>query len=613
MFGFGFSLTKLLFQKVRSLGERIALSGKQFLAGGSPFFPLGINQGNWGENYQPDAAIINSYGSKVVRILIRVDGPYDTGTDSASDDPAQDYFDPVNYAKFMQELDWLEAQGLWIIIALDSDYAAGNRGLGTADWNLFDTTDTANQAIYKARWHARWRRIVRDNYTRKRVLAYEVMPEPMPTGSNAGHGATLKAFYAECFDNIRTIDSVTPFLIGGRGSYSVNTVSEVLFPERTDVIYTIDALTNKVEAEDTIAATIELCRDFMVTNNTPLLIQQLGRNTSEDEGNGTTSDNPGLTAMNGAMSVCIALGVPFTWWQFHQNSINPGAYALWFKTDANQNNANNWTPKQGEIDAYTFHMTLSLVGVDSAAEAAATASSSQLFYIKSDLSNVWQDSAGTVPVTAVGDPVGKWSAVVGARVFTQATAGLRPTLVATANGYALNFVGASNMTLQLDQNYFTATGNALVGIACRPNVGNSIRTLWHTGTSATTVRTPYLSVSATDTFLFSNRGDNNVAQDINSVTLCDNRAVMLTGERIGANKKGFVQGVQESTTNTTAIGSIASITRSRLGASSSGTNGFDGVIATVFLNNGTWTDAQRRAMARQGAFRIGAPFRAVIN
>lgn len=594
-------------------GLRPTISGEDIVSPGVTKW-VGTNQGNWGENYQPDAATILSYGANVVRILIRWQGDYDVGTDSYSASSVG-FCLPANYTKFMQELDWLEAQGLWIVFAVDTNYGAGTRGLGTADWNFFDTLDTAGKALYTEQYYQFWEFLVRQNMKRSRILCWELLPEPMQTGSNSSHGQILKAWYLTLMNRLRAIGGNTaPFLIGGRASYGLNTVEEVLFPERNDVIYTADFLTNKVQNEDTVAADIEALCLFRDTYGKPILIQQFGRNTSDDEGNGTTTENAGLTALNGGLFALRAKNVPFTHWQFHQNSTNPGAYALWYKTDGGVNSADNWTPKPAEIASFTYHMGITAASLEAAAIAAATACGGELFYVKSDLSNVFQNSAGTTPVTALTQPIGRVNAVVGTRFLQQTTDAFRPTLAANDNGYYVSFLPASESWLASDSTYFTTADTTQTAIvAARPPTAASNRNLLHCGTSTSTVRWPNLVVTATDECQASWRGDDNVLQSTSTTTLCDNRAIVATASMISTtDKRVQLNGVQEGTTNTVAAGSIASLTRLRIGAATSGANGLGGPCYLVFFCRNAVTAEQRRAIERWGAWLATAPFRGAI-
>lgn len=77
-----------------------------------------------------------------------------------------------------------------------------------------------------------------------------------------------------------------------------------------------------------------------------------------------------------------------------------------------------------------------------------------VWFDASDLSTMFQDAAGTVAVTAPGDPVGKWLDKSGnGNHATQATAASRPTYRVAANGYPyLDFDGAND---------FMVTGNII--------------------------------------------------------------------------------------------------------------------------------------------------------
>lgn len=602
-----------------SIGERASLSGSSILGPtGAPLVLRGPNQGAWLEDYEPDAANILATGANFVRIVfVRWWGDsYEAGIDMYDASAENHYLNPSRWATALDKIRWASAQGLWINAVFDSDNGAGNRGLLGANSNFFEATGDGPAKL--AEWKVMQRYVIDQLRAFDRILSIELLAEPLPTGSDASWAAGLRSFYLDLIANARTVDSVTPFVVGPRASYGLNNLNEILLAGRTDVIYTWDSLTNKTSAEGTIADNFEVAAAFRSTNNVPVYPNQLGRNTSDDIGDvnadaiADTTENIGLTAMNGALSLANSLNIPFSWWQWHQNTDSPTAYAIYYKTVYPGSGPDNWTVKPGEYASFAYHMTQTLASLDAAAEAAATASGSALWYIKADFSNIFQDDAGATPVTAVGQTVGRWVAAVGGRVWTQTNSALRPTLVAAVNGYALEFAQASNHTFSLDQTYFTGTGSAMVGIACRPNAGTTIRTLFQTGTSGTAVRSPYLSINTADNFLFSNSGDDAVRRDVTSVTTCDARSIVVTGTRVADAKNGYVQGVVEGTPNNTAHGSIASITRTRLGASSAGTNGFDGVIATVFINNSSWTDEQRRAMERQGAYRIGAPFRGAI-
>lgn len=605
-------------------GDRLSFSGVDFLDPDSQAFsPRGVNQGTWGENYSIDAPAIAGYNANHVRLLIRsnLGGPltYDAGVD-AYEDNGTNYFLSTHSAQFMQEIDWATAENLWVIVAYDSDQGqgVGRNDTPVTGWDFFD--GSADAAAAKEKFFKGWEWIATQCRGRPYILAYELLPEPLPFNSVAGDAVTLRAFYRELIARVRAIDTVTPFLIGPRASYSPNNLDEALLSERTDCIYTIDALTNRVTSEGTIAALIEGFYDWCALNSVPGLIQQLGRNTDEDIGDinddlvADTTENIGLTALNGSLSVCNALGVPYTSWQYHQNTNNPGAYGWWYKTVYPGSGADNWTPKTTEIASYTYHLAQTGSAVIAAAESAAAAvTGGKLFRVKDDLSNVWQDTAATVPVTALGQQVARIDAVVGGGNFTQATAALRPLLAQTKNGYyTLDFSPAGSY-LSYGSAFFSSGGDTAVIISARAPTSNATRVLFQCGTSGTNPRYPYLVVTAADGVEAHWRGDDTFLRAPTTVTTGDDRSVVLSCTKSGANLKAFINGVQEGATVTDAVGALASLTRTYWGAgTNAGSNAFGGKSPMLFLATTVPTDEQRRAIERAGAWLGVAPFRGAI-
>lgn len=84
------------------------------------------------------------------------------------------------------------------------------------------------------------------------------------------------------------------------------------------------------------------------------------------------------------------------------------------------------------------------------------------WYDASDLSTLFQDSTGTTPVTASGQPVGLWkNKIVGqARNFDlrQATSSKRPALNITSGKYAINFDGVDDQLASPSYSSFSTTG-----------------------------------------------------------------------------------------------------------------------------------------------------------
>src|SRR5688572_33424559 len=100
------------------LSIRASISGATILDhNGTPFVPVGVNQGTTGENYALDAGNIYALGATVVRIpVIRWWGDtYGAGVDSYSSNAADDYIDPTLLAQGLQDVRWASDAGLWVV------------------------------------------------------------------------------------------------------------------------------------------------------------------------------------------------------------------------------------------------------------------------------------------------------------------------------------------------------------------------------------------------------------------------------------------------------------------------------------------------------------------
>ncbi len=106
-----------------------------------------------------------------------------------------------------------------------------------------------------------------------------------------------------------------------------------------------------------------------------------------------------------------------------------------------------------------------------------------VWYDPSDFSTMFQDSAGTTPVTAVGDPVGKILDKSGnLKHATQATAASRPILRNDGTNYYLEFDGVDDSlaTAAID---FSATVDGSFFAGFRKNSDSNTKVIVETSTS----------------------------------------------------------------------------------------------------------------------------------
>lgn len=241
------------------------------------------------------------------------------------------------------------------------------------------------------------------------------------------------------------------------------------------------------------------------------------------------------------------------------------------------------------------------------AEAAATAESGTLFYIKSDRSNTFQDTGTATPATTVTDPIGRVSPVVGAETLTQATAGARPLLIATAGGYGWNCDGTDDY-LGLSTTYFADADDTYVIASGVPADSAANRIMFHCGNSSANVRYPYLGVVAGgDLPTASWRGDDTQLRSCDGAVSVADTAVVLTASKAGSTKKLFVNGVQAGSTESNAVGTIASFTRSRAGSATTTTGYFLGPMALLYVSK-TLTTAHQVQIERYAAALVGATY-----
>lgn len=580
--------------------ERLVVQGKDLISNvtNSPVQLRGVNQGTWGQNFASDAPAIAALGSNCVRTVFRWWGNYpEVGADSRTSDVSQGYINPANLAKFLQEVKWLVDQGLWVIVAFDSD--CGQDGLqdsGTAAFcdptNLYPTTghnfwtDTTIRGFFKVAWQFLAQKLRRF----PRIAMLEVLPEPLDN-RDATWADDVRDFYRDVITSIRTVDS-TPCLIGARGAYEVMFCDEAWLSERTDIVYTGNILDPKVNNVTNFPNYISALVTMRDTRNVPVFIQQFGRKSSND----ASLDN-----MRAAMFAANAWGLPYAWWQYHQNTALSTEYALYYK-----DGFGGWTPKTAEINAYSYAMTMNVAALESAAIAAATAAGALLFYIKSDFSNVFQDSGGTSPVTAVSQPIGRINAVVGSGNLTQTTSAARVTCSAGVNRYVWTGDGAADC-LVLNSTYFASGDDTIVIVAGTTSNVNNDRLMFHCGTSGTNARYPYVGVNASDVPTASWRGDDTILREINGTTDCNARPVVLTATKVGNIKNLYVNGSTEGTTDTGAVGTV-SLSTTKVASATTSTGFWPGTMSLVCLAK-SMTLQQQQAIERYAAFLVGAAYK----
>lgn len=562
----------------------------------------GYSFGAYGTVVLPgDVAQVIADGCNIVRVVsnFRWDGGYGTpGTDSR-DDTAFARFSARNWALLKDIVRQLTNAGIWVVVTFDSDYrinANGGTGVGTTGDNIW-TNGTTFGYVREI-----WKMAAREFRSYPYIFAYELTAEPMAdkVAFDATWSAVLKDRYRTLIDDIRQYDKLAPFVLGGRGGYDTTTMAEVILSERTDCIYTFNRLSNGlIDIAGTPGALDVVCTAAQ-SANVPLFCNQMGSQSTDD---------PNDYALRSGWMAVKARGIITTWWQVKDKGLTANQYG-WRYSDG----GSGFIDKTARINNSKDVMARTLASMESAAQAAATAAGAVLFYVKPDLSNVFQDSAGTTPVTAAGQPIGLVNPVVGAGLtLGQATALNRPTLGAAALSYlidqrpVINFDGVNGILF--GSGVYYASGDDMTVIAAGiPANSGTIQTFVHAGSSTGSTHYPRLAAAATKKAQAQWTGDDLVARQITGTTSTASFPCVLSATKAGTDKKLFVNGIQEGATDSNAVGAIATMARLRVGGTTTNNPNYIGSIALVCLCKGGMTDTQRQAIERFAAYLVGAPY-----
>ena len=227
-----------------------------------------------------------------------------------------------------------------------------------------------------------------------------------------------------------------------------------------------------------------------------------------------------------------------------------------------------------------------------------------VWFDASDMSTMFQDVAGTIPVTAVGQSVARWVDKSGNGVVaTQATSGNRPTFQIDADGRAnLTFASASNQYLVTPSINFSGTSQMYVGVGLNVVSSGSAAAALELGTDVSSVNGTFLigaPSSTTDHSLYL-RGSATLRAAVNNVSdgddlisgLLDISQATKETELIPRLNQTLLSGTQITWTGTSAgTGSFGNLPL-YIGARSGPSLPFGGKIYQVVVRGALVTDHQ---------------------
>ena len=224
------------------------------------------------------------------------------------------------------------------------------------------------------------------------------------------------------------------------------------------------------------------------------------------------------------------------------------------------------------------------------------ASEKGVWYDPSDFSTLFQDTAGTTPVTATGQLVARMNDKSGnGKHMTQATSAARPVIEQDANGkYYLNFDGIDDAMVSTETLFFSSTNNVSFFAGIRKMGDASIGVLFELGPSQATIGSftmtapsaALLNVSAGYRGLSAARTAAITNSSPSTSVLVVTANLATPRIRIRRNGGAFVE-----TTNSTGGGNFADAI-GYLGARAGNANLFVGRVYGVIFRGKTSTDAE---------------------
>jgi len=345
------------------LPPRLRCEGGQIIKpNGEPILLHGPCFGSWGEDSADDCPSIKRMGANNLRINLRWHGKWGTDARANPDSRDNDAFALINRAKFQTWAGQVRAAGaaqLWTNPFIDSNcgqsgtntpediaYCDPYGSWGAAGHNFY--TDPSLRRIFAT---VVWRAVAEYLRTLPYVGQLEIHPEPAHHRDETWSPLVAQV-QKECIDAIREAEAAmgdpvgTPILVGAREGYDNRYVEEAINALADayggsmpgNLIWTGNLLNQFTVDPKRFDKAVARFVKWREQYGVPFYVQQLGRNSSED---------PGLKFMARAIQVLRDNEIGYAWWQWKQNTANPGNMGLWFK-DENDPSGMSWIAKTDE-------------------------------------------------------------------------------------------------------------------------------------------------------------------------------------------------------------------------------------------------------------------------
>ncbi|HEX4418042.1 MAG TPA: cellulase family glycosylhydrolase [Kofleriaceae bacterium] len=288
---------------------RLKVSGAQILApSGKPIIMRGYNWGQWGTVQPQDGADNAGQGANSVRLPLRWWGDWKDGVDSR-DDGAPGHIDPAHLALLDQTVQWAAQNHLWATIFVDSNNGQGAEDATNGDDNFW--TDPA----MKQKFIEVWQFLVQRYRNVPYIAAYEILPEPRPTGVS---NASVRAFYDSIIPSIRALDARTPIVVGPNNAYNLHDLDDAYTTIDNNLIYTGDYF---IFPDADPLNRMPFISDFQTTRNAPVWINQVGI---------LTGDDGAMDLATQVLDGLEPLGVGWSWWTYRELTTSPDQHGIYY-------------------------------------------------------------------------------------------------------------------------------------------------------------------------------------------------------------------------------------------------------------------------------------------
>lgn len=518
----------------------------------------------------------------------------------------------------------MDDNGVWTVDPVQTNFS-------TYGYNYLTSPRMFNRVL---RW---WIRIVNEVRHLPYRYFYELLSEPLPGKQSDGTtplydstwSARIKSYFRVLIREIRKLDPITPFLLGGRGAYNLDPeMGEVILTERGDCMYTWDRLDSGALNYLKGPSVLQKALSFLV----PIYQNQFGIRSSADSAT-SSETNPGPPPVdNGCMAsgyaVFKAYGVSATWWQHCDGLQNDDATVYGWRYFHVIGGVYTRTDKTPRILIGRAAMGYTVANMLAAATTAINAATSpEAFWftqpdVNGHISNAFTDLG--VTVASVGSVMEQWNQKLGATyTFIESTAAARPTLTATAVvaymtggdvGLVDRFPAAKFVpgalgtgTLLNGSSSFYANTDDQTIIIAGVGAASGVQAIFTCGNGTGGQTYPLIGINAGGT-LHAQWTNGTLTDDCVGTTPIADIPFVVTAKKTGNNKIMYVLGCQEGLTKTSAITGTV-ITDLVIGGKSNGNAPtYQGTIAFVFFCKQALSDAARISIERLAAYLVGAPY-----